>query len=271
VKYTYKEIKGSLTKKKNSRSSLWVQLWVRKASFPFTYLFINTGWTANMVSVLSWIVIFAAAVLLCINNFWCMLAGVVLTNFWLVLDCVDGNIARVKKTKTFMGDFYDAIAGYGPFSFTTIALGMAAYHTSFLIPTNLHLFLVLLGGFAALSNLYMRLVHQKYLTCYFAGKKILNELEDITLKDTEDKKSFAYIREQIDKNLGVSGLFMPWLFVALFTNTFDIMLIFYSAYYVLSFLAIAFLYCKRATNFEKQAQEKIKSIEVEQTSNEEIK
>lgn len=33
--------------------------------------------------------------------------------------------------KTFMGDFYDAVAGYGPFSFTTIALGVAAYHTSF--------------------------------------------------------------------------------------------------------------------------------------------
>ena len=58
-----------------------------------------------MVSVLSWIVIFVAAVLLSVNNFGCMLAGVILTNFWLVLDCVDGNIARVKKTKTFMGDF----------------------------------------------------------------------------------------------------------------------------------------------------------------------
>ena len=50
--YTYKEIKASLTKKKNSRSSLWVQLWARKASFPVTYLFINSGWTANKVSVL---------------------------------------------------------------------------------------------------------------------------------------------------------------------------------------------------------------------------
>ena len=111
--YSYQEIKASLTKKKNSRSSLWVQLWVRKASFPVTYLFINSGWTANMVSVLSWIVIAFAAVCLSINSFGWMLAGVILTNFWLVLDCVDGNIARVKKVKTFMGDFFDAVAGYG--------------------------------------------------------------------------------------------------------------------------------------------------------------
>ena len=257
AKYTYKEIRASLTKMKNSRSSLWVQLWVRRASFPITYLFINTGWTANMVSVLSWIVIAAAAVLLCINNFWCMLAGVILTNFWLVLDCVDGNIARVKKQKSFMGDFFDAVAGYGPFSFTTIGLGFAAYHTSFIIPEDYRFYLFALAGVAAVANIYMRLIHQKYLNCFFVAKKELNELDEITLKDTENKKSFAYIREQIDKNFGVSGLFMPWLFVALFTKTFDIMLMCYAAYYILSFLAICVLYCKRASSFEKQTHEKL--------------
>lgn len=258
MKYTFEDIKSSLTKKKNGRSSLWVQLWVRKASFPVTYLFINAGWTANMVSVLSWIVIFVAAVLLSIDNFGCMLTGVILTNFWLVLDCVDGNIARVKKVKTFMGDFYDAVAGYGPFSFTTVGLGVAAYHTSFLMPEQYRHIFILIGAVGAVANVYMRLVHQKYLNCYFAGKKILGELDEITLQDTEDKRSFAYIREQIDKNFGVAGLFMPWLFVALFTNTFDIMLLCYTAYYVLSYLAICVLYCKKATAFEKDALQKMK-------------
>lgn len=257
AKYTYREIKESLTKKKNSRSSLWVQLWVRKASFPVTYIFINTGWSANMVSVLSWFVIFAAAVLLSVNNFICMLVGAVLTNFWLVLDCVDGNIARVKKVKTFMGDFFDAIAGYGPFSFTTVALGIAAYNTTFLVPEDYKYWLLVIGGIGAMANLYMRLVHQKYLNCFFAAKSILNEFEDITLKDTEDRRSFAYIREQIDKNIGVAGLFMPWIFVALFTNTFDIMLVFYSLYYIMSFVAISYLYCKRAAAFEIESQEKL--------------
>lgn len=264
VKYSFEDITSSLTKKKNSRSSLWVQLWVRKASFPVTYLFINTGWTANMVSILSWIIIFVASILMCINNFWCMLSGVILTNFWLVLDCVDGNIARVKKVKTFMGDFYDAVAGYGPFSFTTLALGMAAYNTSFLIVKEYRYYFILLGAVGAVSNIYMRLVHQKYMNCFFAGKKILGELDEITLQDTEDKRSFSYIREQIDKNIGVSGIFMPWLFVALFTNTFDIMLIFYVLYYVLSFFAICVLYCRKATVFEIEAQKRMRVINKEQ-------
>lgn len=186
-----------------------------------------------------------------------MLTGVILTNFWLVLDCVDGNIARVKKVKTFMGDFFDAVAGYGPFSFTTLALGIAAYNTSFFVPEEYKTWIIVVAGFAAMCNLYMRLVHQKYLNCYFAAENILGESDKVTLKDTEDKKSFAYIREQIDKNLGVSGLFMPWLFVALFTNTFDIMIAFYSVYYILSFLAICVLYCKNASAFEKEAQGKL--------------
>lgn len=263
MKYTYKEIRATLTKKKNSRSSLWVQLWVRKVSFPITYLFINLGWSANGVSVLSWIIVAIAAVCLSINNFYWMLAGVILTNFWLVLDCVDGNVARTKKVKTLMGDFFDAIAGYGPYSFTTMGLGVAAYHTSFLVPEQYKFLLIIIGGVGALSNLYMRLVHQKYQNCFFAGQKILGELDDITLKDTEDKRSFAYIREQIDKNLGVSGIFMPWLFVALFTKTFDIMVCFYTAYYVLSFIFISILYCKNAAKYEAQAQDKIKTRKIQ--------
>lgn len=259
MKYSMKDITSSLTKKKNSRSSLWVQLWVRKASFPVTYLFINAGWSANMVSVLSWVLIFVAAVCLCVNDFWWMLAGVILTNFWLVLDCVDGNIARVKKVKTFMGDYFDAVAGYGPFSFTTLALGIAAFNTSMIVPGEYKYWLIVLGGFGAMCNLYMRLVHQKYLNCFFAAEQILGENEQITLKDTEDKKSFAYIREQIDKNLGVSGLFMPWLFVALFTNTFDIMVTFYTLYYVASFVAICYLYSVKASKFEVEAQAKMRA------------
>lgn len=260
MKYTMKDITSSLTKKKNSRSSLWIQLWVRKASFPVTYVLINSGWTANMVSLLSWFVVAAGAICLGIDSFGFRLAGVILTNFWLILDCVDGNIARVKKVKTFMGDYYDAVAGYGPFSFSTIGIGMAAYHTSRFVPENLKYLLILVAGIAAMSNLYMRLVHQKYLNCYFAGQSRLGEYEEVTLEDTWDKRSFAYIREQIDKNFGVGGIFMPWLFVSLFTNSWDIMLACYALYYIVSFIAISVIYCRKATRYETEAQEKVKAL-----------
>lgn len=262
MKYSYKQIKQSLTTKKNRRSSFWVQLWVRKISFPLTYLFINTGWTANMVSLFSWAVILVAAIFLCIDNFAFMLVGVILTNFWLVLDCVDGNIARCKKQNSFMGDFYDAIAGYGPFAFTTIGIGFAAYHTSFLVDKEYGFLFILIAAVGAITNLYTRLIHQKYLNCFFVAKNTLKETDEITLKDTENKRSFAYIREQIDKNFGVSGLFMIWLFVALLTNTFDLMLVIYSLYYLVSFIIVIYLYCRKATLFEVEAQNKLNNKDI---------
>ena len=177
--YSIKDITSSLPKKKNKGDSFWVQYLIRYVSYPFTYFFINLGWSANQVSILSWIVIFIGSLLLAINNNACMLAGVILINFWIVLDCVDGNIARTKKVKTFMGDFFDAIAGYGPFSFTTLALGVAAYNTTHLVNDEYRYLLLIVGGFGALINLYTRLIHQKYTNCFFAAKKILNELDDI--------------------------------------------------------------------------------------------
>lgn len=254
VKYTYNYIKKSLPSKKNGRSSFWTRIIVRPLSFPFTYLFINSGWTANKVSILSWYVIFVASLLMCFNNFWLILSGIILVFFWHVLDCVDGNIARCKKKKTYMGDFYDAIAGYGPYSFTTIGLSVAAYNTTNLIPNEFRWLILVIGGFAAMINLYTRLIHQKYLACFFAAKSILNETEDINLKDTENKHSFAYIREFIDKNLGVTGIFVPWLMICLFTKTFEFMLAFYAIYYTVAFLAIAFIYCRKAEIFEIECQ-----------------
>lgn len=251
MKYSYAFIKSTLTVKKNSRSSIWVRNLIRKISFPVTYLFINTGWSANMVSVLSMIIVFGGSLLLAINSFTCMLLGVVLINFWLVLDCVDGNIARCYKQKTYMGDFYDAVAGYAPFAFATMALGVAAFNTSYLFPSKYSNYFLIIGGCGAIANIYSRLIHQKYLVCVFVAKKALGQLEDITLKDTENKKSFAYIRERIDKEIGVSGLFMPWLFIALFTKTFDIMLLFYATYYIVSFFVITLIYFVKAARFEK--------------------
>ena len=53
---------------------------------------------------------------------------------------------------------------------------------------------------------------------------------------------------------------MPWLFIALFTDTFDIMLVCYSAYYLLSFLVICILYCKNASKFEAESQAKLQEM-----------
>ena len=94
MKYSFKQIIDSLPVKKNSNSSWWVKLWVRRISFLFTYLFINLGFSSNGVSIISIFVTLSACVFFMLPFKWATIVAIILINFWLVLDCVDGNIAR---------------------------------------------------------------------------------------------------------------------------------------------------------------------------------
>ena len=127
--YSFKFIIDSLPQKKNSNSSWWVKLWVRKASFLFTYLFINLGFSPNAVSVLSIFFVLAACICYGFSSPVSIWVAVALINLWLILDCVDGNIARCRKIKTCYGEFVDDIGGYYVVAFIYLALALCVYNT----------------------------------------------------------------------------------------------------------------------------------------------
>lgn len=161
MKYTLKEIRQSLPKNKSKVSSFWVRLWVRNFSYIITWLCLRLNISANTVSVISAIDAFVGCALLCVNNYVCMLIGVILINFWIVLDCVDGNIARVLKKDSRSGEFFDAVSGYVVCAFAFFSVGVAAYHTSNWWGEYQYLF-ILMGALASITDLYARLIYQKY-------------------------------------------------------------------------------------------------------------
>ena len=168
--YSWGEIVRSLPKKKNSKSSLWVKWIIRKLSFPFTFLFINLGFSAWGASVLSIFVALAGCAALCVDSALWRVVGVVLVEFWLVMDCVDGNIARVKKTSSPMGGCIDAFSGYFITAFVFFSVGVAAcYSTRFAEHAGLW---VAMGGLSSAFGLLARLIHQKYTCCVLESKKI---------------------------------------------------------------------------------------------------
>ena len=168
--YSWGEIVRSLPKKKNSKSSLWVKWIIRKLSFPFTFLFINLGFSAWSASVLSIFVALAGCAALCVDSALWRAVGVVLVELWLVMDCVDGNIARVKKTSSPMGGCIDAFSGYFITAFVFFSVGVAAcYSTRFTEHAGLW---VAMGGLSSAFGLLARLIHQKYTYCVLELKKI---------------------------------------------------------------------------------------------------
>lgn len=239
-KYSMQQIKDSLPKKKNKGDSLWVQYIARNVSYPFTYIFINLGLSAWDVSVLSILIALLACFSFCINSDIARWGGVILIHFWMICDCVDGNIARVKKTTGPMGEFIDAQSGYIISAFCYFGLGVAAFYTTQY--REYAILLIALGGISSISNILSRLIHQKYTV----AKIKMNNGEDEVQKEEQEKLSFQSLRRRIGKEVGLSGMFMVLVILCQVFKIYDYVTMFYFLFCVLSLLVVIARYSLKA-------------------------
>lgn len=250
---TLKDIEKSLPRSKNKVSSFWVRLWVRKFSYLVTYVCLKLGLSANTVSVISAIDALLGSILLSINNTWAMLAGVILINFWIVLDCVDGNIARILKKTNRSGEFYDAVSGYVVCAFAYLAVGIAAYHSSTLFGKYQYI-CIIMGGLASITDLYARLIYQKYTcTCLMIAQQNGNQnyvAENDNFEKEEKPTGFTYFRLVFDRQTGISALFMPLLIISYIFSCFEYMTIFYCFYHCAALLYVFYSYLKKASKLK---------------------
>ena len=241
--YSFGEIVASLPKKKNSKSSLWVKTIVRKLSFVFTFLFVNIGATPWLASVISAFVALFGSICFAIDSNLCRLLGLICIQMGLVLDCVDGNIARVTKHCSDMGDFIDTLSGYIVSAGAMLGIGLAAQHTtSFEFFQNSNI-LIILGALGSIGNVLARLIHQNYMVTLLRieakGGKVNKENPD---KEVESEHGLSYLRSRIDKEVGISGLFMPLLIISYLFGYLDIFTVFYGIFFTASAIMIAFYY-----------------------------
>ena len=247
--YSFKYILDSLPKNKSSVSSLWVKATARPLSFPVTYLLVNMGCSANFVSILSGFVALAGCICLALPHLSLMWVGILLINFWLVLDCVDGNIARVTKKFSRMGEFFDGAYGYIICAFDFLAIGLAAYYYSSFLFGPKAVINIVIGALACSFNILPRLVYQKYtvmtMTLQTNGKEMTPEND--AFYDPSKRKGLTYLRLVVDRQLGTSGLFMPFLILCGFLKCFDVMGLFYCLYLGCSCIAVFILFSLKAS------------------------
>ena len=247
--YSFKDITSSYTKEKRKRSSLWARIFSRPMSFVFTYILINLGVSANAVSVISILDAIAACVLMMLGGVYTYV-GIGLFVFWHVLDCVDGNIARVKKESSYGGAFLDAVSGYVAPAFLFLSVGVAAYLTATSIPQEYRHFLIVLGGFCSVTDILTRIIYQKYLvTEYRLG--LIGQDDDI---DAERSKGLKHIADLIMKHMGYSSLFMPLLIVCAIFNWLHILIAFYALYYAGLLVSTIGLFVSKASALEERVE-----------------
>ena len=246
MKYTFKNIVDSLPVKKNSNSSWWVKLWVRKSSFLFTFLFINFGFSPNAVSVLSIFIVLAACAAYVISTPIAIITAVVLINFWLILDCVDGNIARCRKQKTIYGEFVDDIGGYYVVAFIYFAISFCVYNIGGLLVEEGNKWILAAGGMASICDILARLINKDYVN--FSKNRSDYIQEDYR---TESKKSLSYVRRRIGKELGISGLFMPLTILCAIGHCYDLLVFFYLLFNGFALLSTTIIYIYKADRYDR--------------------
>jgi len=235
MKYSFKQILESYTPAKKKDTTLWAKVFSRPISFVLTYILINLGFSANMVSIISMFEALLACSMFIIGGSY-LKWGVLLFLIWDVLDCTDGNIARVKKQSSNVGVFFDAVSGYTAASFIYMSIGVAAFYTSKLLGDNNYYFIII-GATSSILDLLGRLIYQKYLVTEYKRDSVLTN----TSFEVNLSTGFLRIANLIMKNLSFSSLFMPLLIIAFLSNHFDYLIIFYSLY-CLGFFSVAIIY-----------------------------
>ena len=129
-------------------------------SHPITYALLNTKITPNQVSFLSLICcIIGFGFLGLVHTLAGKITGVFFFVLWILLDCVDGNLARVRKQFSPIGDLWDAAAGYAAICLMFFGMGLAGYDH---LGSSAYLCAVL-GALSAIFTLYPRLLmHFRY-------------------------------------------------------------------------------------------------------------
>jgi hypothetical protein len=139
-------------------SLLFVKYVIRPLSFYLSVLFIEFGFTANGVTWLSMLLGLVGSIFLALGDSF-ELVGCLLLLVWLILDHVDGNIARYNKTQSNYGDFLDTVACYLVLATFPLGLGIGSYFKEESVTVSF--FVLLLGSIASLLNIFPRLLYQK--------------------------------------------------------------------------------------------------------------
>jgi phosphatidylglycerophosphate synthase len=102
------------------------RLYMRGVSIHVTRAAVKLGIGADGVTVLMSLIGLAAAAVVAIGGVWPAVAGVLGIQAYLLLDCVDGEVARWNRTESPRGIYLDRISHYVVESVLLVALGWRA-------------------------------------------------------------------------------------------------------------------------------------------------
>ncbi|WP_434599284.1 CDP-alcohol phosphatidyltransferase family protein [Streptomyces sp. A5-4] len=102
------------------------RLYMREVSLRVDRHLVNTRITPNQLTYVMTLAAALAAPVLLVPGIWGALLGVVMAQLYLLLDCVDGEVARWKKQYSMVGVYVDRVAAYVLDAAVLVGFGLRA-------------------------------------------------------------------------------------------------------------------------------------------------
>ena len=212
------EIRASLTEEKRRADGPWTRFVLRPLSYPAAWLFLRLGFSPNAVTYLSAALCLAGFLFLASGAAAAAYAGFALFFLFGVLDCADGNMARVLKRASPWGEWVDALGGYTAYAAILLGIGAAADSSAGGVLPGTGIGLpwpaggwTLLGGAAAAANLLMRAVFQNYRAVKGSlGRSAAGEAAEPGA-EAPGKAERASVggEKRLSETIGVTGFLVP--------------------------------------------------------------
>ena len=253
MRYTYGYFREGMPAWKRKKDPPLSRIFYRPAGFVLAAVCANLGISANTVSYFSAAEAVAACLLFLPDSQACRIAGAVLVNLWLALDCTDGCLARSVKKQPF-GEFADGISSYILVALLGGALGIAVFREGGLLVGPGCVWMVLAGAAASTADTLMRLIYQKY-------RATERELADAGILESEkdartDHSQVGSLRVKIEQDLGIGGILPLFVLLGTIFHALDLVVGYMLLYYGGSCLAVTALYIRKAVRAVKVWEEK---------------
>lgn len=255
MQYSFSYFKNNMPAWKRKKDPVLSKIFYRPISFFTASICAKMGIMANTVSYISIIVAIAACALFVVpGNYYAHIAGAILINIWLIMDCTDGNLARGVKKQPF-GEFADGVSSYILVGLMCIAMSMAVFFSGGAVFAKGNPWIILLGALASISDTMMRLIYQKYTN-------VKRDMEDklIIPSEKDEHKNVANVgslKSRLENELGVGGILPIFIMLATIFDFLDVVVLYCTVYYGGACVVSSISFIRKAIIYTVQYQDKM--------------
>ena len=220
-----------------------IQRWMHYLMLYVTRPLLRTNITPNQITAFWLILQLIGSGMMIFGVYWMNVLGVVLYTIAMLVDYVDGQIARIKKISTYKGIYLEELGIYfgSPIFFLCLSIGVARWTGDYRY--------FLLGVTSALAILFSKLVQINPLSYSIEKREILLALRK-SVSTRPKNKHIGYLAFLIRRSNPLNLLFLGILF-----NVPHWMLLVYTPLYVLELCRKLFIQLRELHRLDKQKPE----------------